>query len=429
MRTGSFWLHFRENATDHSQFLPNSGTIGLMGVKHQFFVAAVAGLLFVGMLIPSSAECQWRPTRHFTVREGLVQSQISEMSQDADGYLWIATQGGLCRFDGQIFRRFTRKDGLPDNVVNAVDTLGSEAWIATDLAGVAHWDGISITTIPNLPLPEGEMLIGGRVLSDGTILVGSNKGLLAHKDGRWTLIDDRPVWILLKADGDRSILLGRVPLMVDQTLEISPLFELNQDQKLLAVAENPDLTWIAIAPHTLAVVQDNDVNWVTPEIDGEIMTLLADETGSGLWIGTDQGLWRRHNTGVIERISLRPGIERLQIATLLRDREGNIWVGTWGSGLFQIPPTPWTLFTRETGFPAHSAWAFSEDEDGCVWMATTDCGVVSWCEDHWGPTLGLDEGLPSETVFTLTHDTEGSLWVGTINGVCRKTEKSQADAQ
>lgn len=386
--------------------------------------AAIVGLLTLGTLIPSTAECQWRPTRHFTVRDGLVQSQISGIAQDADGYIWVATQGGLCRFDGQTFRRFTREDGLPDNVVNAVDTLGSEAWIATDLAGVAHWDGASITTVAHLPLPEGEMLTGIRALSDGTVLVGSNKGLLAFKDDLWTLIDDRPVRILFKAGGDKSISIGRSPLNIDHNLGISLLVELSQEQKVVAAAENSDHQWIAIVPHTLALIQENDVNWMTPDIEGEVITLLADQSGSGLWIGTDQGLWRRHEDGVVERIPLRPGIERLQISTLLRDREGSVWVGTWGSGLFQIPPTPWTLFTLDTGFPAHSAWAFSEDEEGCIWMATTDAGVVSWCGDHWGSSLGFEEGLPSETAFTLAHDAEGSLWIGTTLGVCRTTKSS-----
>ncbi|MEN8163344.1 MAG: two-component regulator propeller domain-containing protein, partial [Acidobacteriota bacterium] len=277
-----------------------------MGLKRHFSVAAVAGLWAVEMLIPSSAECQWRPTRQFTVRDGLVQSQISEIAQDADGYLWVATQGGLCRFDGQTFRRFTREDGLPDNVVNGVDTLGSEAWIATDLAGIAHWDGTSFTNIPDLPLPEGEMLTGVRALSDGTILVTSNEGVLAYRNHHWTLIDDRPSWVLLKGTGDRSISIGHTPLSIDKDLKISPLIELKEEQNLLAAAENPDHTWIALQPHTLSLIQGSDVRWMTPDIDGEITTLLADESGSGLWIGTDQGLWRRHEDGVVEKMFIEP---------------------------------------------------------------------------------------------------------------------------
>ncbi len=393
-----------------------------MGLKRHFSAAACAGLAAIGVLIPSSAECQWRPTRHFTVREGLVQSQITGLAQDADGYLWVATQGGLCRFDGQTFRRFTRRDGLPDNVVNAVETRGSEAWIATDLAGLARWDGASISTIRNLPLSQDQRLTGLQVFDDGTVLVSSAEGILALRDTQWVSIFDGQIFGLRKGYGGRVIALGSAPLAIGPELAPAPLAKLKGDHRLVAASENSEYLWIAALRNQLGLIQGNDVVWMNLDIEGEIIALLADENGRGLWIGTDRGLWRLNDDGGLEEILLLPREHRLQISALLKDREGNVWVGTWGAGLFQIPPTPWKLFTRETGFPAHSAWAFSEDQDGCTWMATSDGGVVSWCGDHWGPTLGIKDGLPSEAVFTLAHDAEGALWIGTSQGVCRKAD-------
>lgn len=398
-----------------------SVTIGRMGSKRRFSIFAATLIWSATFLFPSPAESQWRPTRHFTVREGLVQSQVSGITQDANGYVWVATQGGLCRFDGQAFRRFTRVDGLPDNVVNAVAANQSDVWIATDLAAVAHWDGASITTHLDIPQSEGQQLSGVLALDNGTILVSSNRGLMAYRDGDWTRLHDQAVHGLTEGAGGRALAIGDTLLSIDQGLVPSPLMEPEEDRHLIAAAENSDSTWMGFRPHELALIQDGAVRWMTPDIDGQIITLLADESGTGLWIGTDQGLWRRHENGVYEEISVWPNQQRLEVSALLKDREDNLWVGTWGSGLFQVPPSPWTLFTKETGFPAYSAWAFSEGQDGCIWMATTNAGVVSWCGDHWGPTLGLEEGLPSETVFTLAHDGEGSLWIGTVEGVCRKT--------
>lgn len=371
------------------------------------------------MLFPAPAESQWRPTRHFTVREGLVQSQVSGITQDADGYIWVATQGGLCRFDGQSFRRLTRVDGLPDNVVNAVASRGSDVWIATDLAGVALWNGKSVEPVPDVPQMDEQQLRGILELDNGLVLVGSNTGLLAYENGSWTRLDDQPVRSLHPGKDGSALAVGSRLLRIDQDLVITIVMEAEEDRRLIASTENSDNTWMAFHPHDLVLTHDGTTQMVGADIEGQIITLLADESGTGLWIGTDQGLWRRHENGEIEEIPVWPDRQRLEVSALLRDREDNLWVGSWGSGLFQIPPSPWTLFTRETGYPAYSAWAFSEDQDGCVWMATTDAGVVSWCGDHWGPTLGLDDGLPSETVYTLALDTAGSLWIGTIEGVCR----------
>lgn len=383
---------------------------------------AVTALWSVLLLAPLPAAGQWRPTRHFTVREGLVQSQISSLAQDSNGYLWIATQGGLCRFDGQTFRRFTRADGLPDNVVNAVATLDREVWIATDLSGVARWDGASLEPLSDLLLTVDGNLNGIHVFDDGTVVLSSREGLVAGKNGQWQVLSDDVMFGLWPGRERSIIATGRDLHVLDSDLNFETLVDLEDDQNLMAVSGNRDRLWFALDPHTLGCLVDGAIQWTVPAVEGAISAILADESGGGLWIGTDHGLWRLEDSGQVTRASLRPGSERVQVSCLLRDREGSIWVGAWGAGLFQIPPTQWTLFTTDTGFPAHSAWAFSEDEDGCIWMATTDGGVVSWCGDHWGPTLGLEDGLPSETVYTLSHDAEGALWIGTIDGVCRKFE-------
>ena len=147
--------------------------------------------------------------------------------------------------------------------------------------------------------------------------------------------------------------------------------------------------------------------------------MQATRDGKGLWIGTTTGLWHKKDNRRVVKVELLPRPAVLEVTDLLEDREGNIWVGTWGGGVFQIPPTSWTHFTRETGFPAQSAWSFSEDSQGCVWMATTDAGVISWCGDHWGKRLTVANGLPSPTVYSIAHDEGGALWLGTTAGICR----------
>jgi len=55
--------------------------------------------------------------KHFGVDEGLPSSEVYEMYQDKQGYIWFATDKGLSRFNGYEFKNFTIKDGLPDNTI------------------------------------------------------------------------------------------------------------------------------------------------------------------------------------------------------------------------------------------------------------------------------------------------------------------------
>ncbi|MCD4748992.1 MAG: diguanylate cyclase [Thermoanaerobaculales bacterium] len=370
-----------------------------------------------------TAEAQWKPVRHFTVRDGLIQSQISDLTQDADGYLWIGTQAGLCRFDGNNFRNFTADEGLPDTVVPSLTARDGTVWIATERGGLVRWDGHELHAVASSLFNDETSITGIRFLGDGTTVVGSTDGLVAGGPGAWRRISEKPVsW--LKAGPDGSVLaLGKHPLIVDADLEVHEISGLSEEQSLGDITFLGEDTWMAVEPRSLARVTGGQVEWATLDVPGRITAILGSHDGLSLWIGTDQSLWRLQSDGELECFPLLPSGERVQVSTLMEDREGSLWIGSWGSGLFQIPPTQWTHFNLTTGLPSQSVWSFSEDPDGCIWMATIDAGVISWCDDHWGRTLDSEDGLPSSTVFSVAHDADGALWIGTSKGVCRSFDE------
>src|SRR5262245_24731772 len=72
--------------------------------------------------------------RHYTTADGLSQDQVSGLATDAEGFLWIATVGGLDRFDGERFTRFGASDGLRGRNVDAVATgRDGTCWVATEV--------------------------------------------------------------------------------------------------------------------------------------------------------------------------------------------------------------------------------------------------------------------------------------------------------
>ena len=89
---------------------------------------------------------------NYTVEDGLAQNQVFDIAQDNDGYLWIATAGGVSRFDGKEFVNFTKREGLYKNLIKCVfiDNSGL-VWFGS-VGGVSFYNGEKFT---NIELPKG----------------------------------------------------------------------------------------------------------------------------------------------------------------------------------------------------------------------------------------------------------------------------------
>ncbi len=85
--------------------------------------------------------------RYYRVEDGLTDNRVTDLLEDRNGNLWIATLSGLCQFDGGTFRTFTTVDGLPSNRIHCLyeDSRG-HIWLGTD-GGVVHYDSQIFQTI------------------------------------------------------------------------------------------------------------------------------------------------------------------------------------------------------------------------------------------------------------------------------------------
>ena len=83
--------------------------------------------------------------QHLTVRDGLSQSTVMSILQDSQGYLWLATESGLDRYDGYSIREYRRQPGddralASDYVWSIAEDTRHDLWLATIGGGVERWD-------------------------------------------------------------------------------------------------------------------------------------------------------------------------------------------------------------------------------------------------------------------------------------------------
>jgi len=152
-------------------------------------------------------------------------------------------------------------------------------------------------------------------------------------------------------------------------------------------------------------------------LSGDYVRTVFEDRLRQLWIGSASGLDRRDAQGRFSPVPLRNNVGKSpSVLSLAQDREGRLWVGTFGDGIFQINEQGQRLhvYGNAEGLPGGNIRAISIDRDGVVW-AGTQKGVIRIEAGQVGqPAI---PGMPTGLITALAHDAEGGLWIGTIEGI------------
>src|SRR5579872_6164573 len=278
----------------------------------------------------------------WTVKDGLAGSDVRNIVQTPDGYLWLATDQGLVRFDGVRFKRFASFPEIPDTVGRGL-CVGSDGslWLGLSKGGV-----VQVKAGAAKLYPPGNGLLGGQnriVIQDrsGAIWVGTNAGVSRFQNARWQSFDARDGLPPIRTEAIYQDSAGVIWVNSGDGL-----FELRPGQKRFIehVEMRGKVSYISGDATGTAWYADGE--FVRP-IHGERKLagsgygrLLADRR-SNLWIGTmTEGLFIEHSTGSRqrERFQVADGLSSSYIESMLEDREGNVWVGTM-NGLNCFRPT------------------------------------------------------------------------------------------
>ena len=240
--------------------------------------AVGCGLLALALLGPAHRSAQ-AATREFYFQSlgsdrGLVQNSVTALVQDRQGFVWVGTQGGLHRYDGQRFVPYRHEPqnpaSLPESFVTALALDGERGlWIGTQSRYVARLDLGNGTVRRYLSgsAPEGpSQRVTALVPLHGRLWVGTSAGL------EW----------LDPSSGRRQPVL-RLPPSVDR--DIAP-------QELVADAHGT--LWYATLAGLYRVGADAQASRVGP---AEAVTGLSFDRQGQLWIGRSDGLYRLHSNG------------------------------------------------------------------------------------------------------------------------------------
>jgi ligand-binding sensor domain-containing protein/signal transduction histidine kinase len=321
----------------------------------------------------------------WTHKDGIPSAFIYSIAQTRDGYLWLATTDGLVRFDGVRFVHWRPNTGHTE-LLGVVRSLcaarDGSLWVGTAAGLVGHIRGDDLTTFS----------VGAHVAAiledrDGTLWVTTENHLLRFRPATQEQIG--PAITLSGAFLSGPLQDGNGSIWLTTKSRILRLESANRQGPPLEIAEGKF--------------------WLSEDTNGEI------------WLTRPDGSTRPANEG---QIVSGPKMERktLDIHTVLRDSNGNTWIGTLGQGLARLQAgfhdgMRMEKYSQFDGLSAARVWCFLEDREHNIWVGTQN--GLNRFRDEKINTLTRREGLVNDNVDALTAGPDGIIWASISTGISR----------
>jgi diguanylate cyclase (GGDEF)-like protein len=392
---------------------------------------ALALLVLAGLAPPAEAAVV-RPIRfeHLSLEEGLSQAAVMDVLQDRRGYIWLATEDGLNRYDGAGFKVYrhdaTDPETLPDNFIWDAEQDGSgSVWVATR-GGLSRWDRAT-----------------DRFVRQETPGVRNIRVLRYQKRGN-------SLWIGTRESGLLRLDLGSGTLrrFAHDAGDAASL----TDDRVYALHVDPNgQLWVGTEGGL--DLKNADGNGFTHQTVGGadtsgtsgmrgVRAIVADDMGA-LWVGTSGGGLHRLDlsSGRIERFRHDPAaagsLANDDVRALLQDSGGRVWVGTSGGlDLYDPERGAFAHYRQNAGNPNSLAddhvLSLAQDRGGVLWVGTRQGGVnkwnpLSWQFGHVAPDPDNPKGLGGGRITALTEDRAGGLWIGTYGAGLYAMDRSSGD--
>jgi len=348
--------------------------------------------------------------RLFSSDHELVSSMINHLYQDRYGYVWIATENGINRYDGNHFVCYQTPDSIYNQYVSTIneDRIGN-LWIGT-IVGLERLDR------------ESERFVSVPIYKDQVMQNVFVSSILQRKNGElWAATSQTGIAVADSANINQISIDNQLSQSIYSS-HINVLFEDN-DEKVWVGTETEGL-FFCTSRHLPLV----PVYTISGERIFNISSICSDKSGN-LFVGTlDNGVYVKYaasdyfqsltNTMKSNECHLVKTIE-------WNENTNSIMIGTDGNGVFyykigMATPERMILNGLPTNINQLKIHDFLLDQNDNVWIGMYQKGVLFIPHDneeisYIGPNVPQTNIIGSSSVMTLAFNQDKHLWVGTDN--------------
>ncbi|MCB9259450.1 MAG: hypothetical protein H6612_08870 [Ignavibacteriales bacterium] len=321
--------------------------------------------------------------KSYSTEDGLVQGQVNDILQDKLGYIWIATQDGVSKWDGNYFQNFTTKNGLATSyVLDIEEGPDSTLYFATYGGGITTYkngifdtlntkDGLSNNFISNIYFSKNNVMYvecGGTLFSyKNKIFENLSKKLKMPAQGFEEIIEDE----------NGNLFLGTS----------NGIIKIYDDKFEFLSYNNKKFT--------------------------EYINRLNLYNGK-LYCGTNNGLFIFDNNKLVKDI-FDERYSNVPIADILTDSENNLIFAS-ENGVYVKTKNSFDHISVKNGLNYHFAYSLLQDNNGTIYIGTDGYGVnvlnLGRIENY-----NTDFGLTDNYVTCINSDNSGNILIGTKKGI------------
>ncbi len=371
--------------------------------------------------------------RVWQTQDGLPENTVQAFAQTPDNYLWIGTSGGLVRFDGARFKVYSHENAsaIRDDSIFCLTTGHDGAlWAGTDGAGLLRYDHGLFRSYRAAQGLTNEFVRAVFESQDGTLWVGTDDGLFRMEGERLVRVDGTgkiPTVAVHAIRGDRAgnVWVGGSTVLSIHGSDVRE-YHLEGDgsaSRVKSILETADgAIWVGtvsglqkMAPAARASGRFERV----PEIASTVRALQEDR-GGVLWIGTIGDGLLRYADGRFTHVTAPDNPPSSTVLAIFNDSEQNIWAGMQ-TGLLRMSPTAMSTFPLPDTANADFGTVYA-DADGSLWVAGTHLYRINAKRDH---SELVPAPAPGIRVRNVMRDRAGALWIGTEGDGVFRTENGK----
>lgn len=390
--------------------------------------------------------------RFYSTDKELSNSLINKVYQDKRGFIWVATEDGLNKFDGNRFIVYKKNKNEPDALLNNyVKTLFEDSkgrfWVAC-INGIQIYDQAT-HTFQSIPIRHNRDNMAPQTsaniieLQNGEIWLGTyGGGIISLKENEFipqeelnrkiqsyfiqTIYEDskQNIWIATENKG----LFCYTPSN-GQVQNFTAPGQLTSEDISCFCEDKEGTLFISTLNGGLMKLNPSNSQFTPIPYKGNnrlsIKTLTIDNNNN-LYIGTEGFGLKIYNrsTNSIDDYDVHNGVFDLsssKVHSILEDKDGNLWLGIFQKGLLMIPSMP-----NKFNYYGYKSFPKSEIGSSCVMSILVDRQNVAWiATDNDGLYAVNDEGKQilhfkeegsnrsaPRNIICLLEDSEHKLWIG-----------------
>jgi ligand-binding sensor domain-containing protein/serine phosphatase RsbU (regulator of sigma subunit) len=400
----------------------------------------VISIFFILFFHPDLINSQSFKFKKLGLQQGICHPFVYTVNQDINGFIWIGTGEGLCRYDGFNFNNDIGIDVLEKDVVNiSYREKSGNLWFGFQNGAICFYDGKKFALVHTQETVKST-ITGFTEDNNGRIIVSTlNNGILVVEN----LVE-------------KKRLLGES--------ENNFITALRLEDNLLFVGTQKGLSIYKYQPEDLEIqmlMKIEELNFI------KIQDIKQRTDKKGFWIGTeDEGMYlllmKNDSTYNLRKAGKDQGLEFLNVQSVFEDAENNVWISTLRNGAYKLqnPDTTGLIrdfihYDKSNGLISNAIKDVFEDKEGNIWMATYGDGLALFLSDafsfysyningftnnitsiavqdniiwlggnegllkvpagsnHSAEIFGPGKGLPDESVTALYFDHAKTLWIGT----------------